>query len=391
VFSRHTQVAVLLASFSLVWSGPPAAAQELEAHQGQRLVAYKIHQEPRPVSYEEGRAIVQATLLHRAQFRDKPDCSHFVHDVYAEAGLDYDYAPTNDIFDGIGPFERVQKPQPGDVIVWRGHAGIVIDPEERSFYSSVVSGFSIHNYTSSYWTSRGAHRFYRYKINDLQSARLLAGIAYHGPSSTPVNPPVAREEPLLANSSRENYAAEIDPSALEIAAGSESVRAGYRAADLLPVSSSRKPSKEEIGLAVTEFVESNAQELSQAAALNGPLEIIDGFEVAKIETQGDFGWVEVKVKKIAFFVDGKMRPAHSVEKIRLSLARQEKGWVVMDTANRTYVLRPAAVKVISSRLALLARASAGAQQLKPLTQALGMLLANDQAEADRRLGKGLTW
>lgn len=383
MFSRHTHVAVLLALFNLVWACAPAAAQDVEVRQGQRLIAYKIRQGPRPVTYEEGQAIAQATLLHRAQFRDKPDCSHFVHDVYAEAGLDYDYAPTNYIFDGVGPFQRVQKPQPGDVIVWRGHAGIVIDPEEHSFYSSVVSGFSIHNYTSSYWMARGAHRFYRYRINDLQSTRLLTSVAYHGPPLTLTNQPIAHEELLFTNSkgSRENYVPKIDPSTLEraVGAGSDSVLGENKAADLAPISSSRKPGKEEMVLAVTEFTESNAQELLQAAALNGPIEIIDGFEVARIETQGNSGWVEVKVKKIAFFADGKMKPAHSVEKIRFSLERQAKGWVVSDTVNRTYVLRQAAVKVIASRLALLARSSAGAQQLKPLTQALDMLLANDHS------------
>ncbi len=375
MFSRLTQIAVLLTLFHVVWACAPAAAQDIEAHQRQRLVTYKIHQGPRPVTYEEGEAIVQATMLHRARFRDKPDCSHFVHDVYAEAGLDYDYAPTNYIFDGIVPFQRVQKPQPG-------HTGIVIDPEEHSFYSSVVSGFSIHNYTSSYWTARGAHRFFRYKINDVQSARLLTSVAYHGPSLALANLPVAHEV-LLTNSKggRENYVAETGPSTpeIKIGAASDSVLGENRAADLVPVSSSRKPGKQEIDLAVTEFTDSNAQELLQAAALNGPIEIIDGFEVAKIETQGDAGWVEVKVKKIAFFADGKMRPAHSVEKLRLSLARQAKGWVVLDTANRTYVLRPAAVKLITSRLEVLSRTSASAEQLKPLTQALRMLLANDHS------------
>jgi NlpC/P60 family len=383
VFSRHTRVAVLLALFNLVWTCAPATAQEIETHQGQKLVTFKTHQGPRPVTYEEGEAIVQATLLHRAQFRGKPDCSHFVHDVYTEAGLDYDYAPTNYIFDGIGPFQRVQKPQPGDVIVWRGHTGIVIDPEEHSFYSSVISGFSIHNDNSSYWTRRGAHRFYRYKINDLQSARLLTSVTYHGTSLALANSPAAHEELLFANGkeNRESYVAELDPSTpqMGIGAGSDSVLVESRPADLVPISSGRKPGKEEIGLAVTEFTESNAQELLQAAALNGPIEIIDYFEVARIETQDSSGSVEVKIKKIAFFADGKMRPAHSVEKIRLSLVRQAKGWVVLDTANRTYVLRQEAVRVIASRLALLARASAGAQQLKPLTQALGMLLANDHS------------
>lgn len=372
MFSRYTQVAIMLALFNIIWACAAAAAQDIDAHQGQRLV-----------TYEEGQAIVQATLLHRAQFRDKPDCSHFVHDVYAEAGLDYDYAPTRDIFEGRGPFQRVQKPQPGDVVVWRGHAGIVIDPADHSFYSSVVSGFSIHNYTSLYWVSRGPRRFYRYKINDLQSARLLTIVAYHGPSLAPVDQPVAHDQPLFTNSegSRENYGPAVGQSGLEseIGAASDSVPGENRTADLIPTPSSRKPGKEEVRLAVTEFSESNAQELLQTSALNGPIEIIDCFEVAKIETQGNSGWVEVKAKKIAYFADGKMRPAHSVEKIRLSLSWQATGWVVLDTSNRTYVLRHAAVNLIASRIAVLARASAGAQQLRPLAQALGMLLAGDHS------------
>ena len=52
----------------------------------------------RVVSREEGTAIAQLTLQHWPQVRDKPDCSHLVHDVYAEAGLDYDFASSNEIF-----------------------------------------------------------------------------------------------------------------------------------------------------------------------------------------------------------------------------------------------------------------------------------------------------
>ena len=51
--------------------------------------------------------------------------------------------------------------------------GIVIDPDDESFYSSVISGISVSNFSSSYWESRGPRRFYRYKITEAQAARLL--------------------------------------------------------------------------------------------------------------------------------------------------------------------------------------------------------------------------
>lgn len=395
---------MILALF-LACAFTPAKAQDIETHH-------------RLVTSEEGRAIVQATLLHRAQLSDKPDCSHFVHDVYADAGLDYDYAIANDIFEGIDAFRRVQKPQPGDVIVWRGHAGIVIDPQDHSFYSSVVSGFSIHSYASGYWTGRGPHRFYRYKINDLQSAYLLSGLVYQRSVAAHAEQPAAHKQVLVASrgttnnaipdadpnittrgsrkkavpgadtsvtngETRKNLASEAGPKASESEAGvlSESVPGGNVSARAVSIPSNHQPAKEkeEVRLAVTEFAAANAQELSQAAALNGPIEIIDGFEIAKIERQGNSGWVDVNVKKIAYFADGRMRPANNVEQIRLNLRREAGRWVVVDTANRTYVLRHAAVQLITNRIAALAGTSAGARQLKPLKQALAMLHAQDHS------------
>jgi hypothetical protein len=44
--------------------------------------------------------------------------------------------------------------------------GIVIDPREHSFYSSVLSGFAIENYESNYWLRKnGNPRFYRFVVN----------------------------------------------------------------------------------------------------------------------------------------------------------------------------------------------------------------------------------
>src|SRR5215467_15689948 len=69
--------------------------------------------ETRMVSPEEGEAIAQTAWELRRGLLPKPDCSHFVHAIYARAGLAYDYAQAADLFDGIAAFRRVKKPQPG--------------------------------------------------------------------------------------------------------------------------------------------------------------------------------------------------------------------------------------------------------------------------------------
>ena len=59
-------------------------------------------------------------------------------------------------------FERVTNPQPGDLAVWRGHTGIVVNPAQHSFFSLMTSGIGIASYDSSYWKKKGRPRFFRY-------------------------------------------------------------------------------------------------------------------------------------------------------------------------------------------------------------------------------------
>src|SRR5262245_45187111 len=91
--------------------------------------------EGRLVSVAEGITILNAAREHRRQTRSQPDCSHLVQEVYATAGLEYPLASSKELYQGVESFERVGKPQPGDLIVWLGHVGLVVDPEKRTFYS----------------------------------------------------------------------------------------------------------------------------------------------------------------------------------------------------------------------------------------------------------------
>lgn len=90
------------------------------------------------------------------------DCSHFVQYLYEQAGLYYGYAPSRMLYDGMEGFKRVAHPKPGDLIVWRGHVGVVVDPEETTFLSALRSGVKISSYQSHYWQRRGKPRFLRY-------------------------------------------------------------------------------------------------------------------------------------------------------------------------------------------------------------------------------------
>lgn len=124
----------------------------------------------------QGQALVDLALRHEREFHPKPDCSHLVHKIYSLAGLNYEYAGSRDIYYGAEGFDRVFIPQPGDLIVWLGHVGIVVAPDEQTFFSSVRSGIVTESWTADYWQERGRPRFYRYRISPATDQVLLAAL-----------------------------------------------------------------------------------------------------------------------------------------------------------------------------------------------------------------------
>jgi NlpC/P60 family len=112
--------------------------------------------EPQPDSKDL--LLLLGTQIHETEM----DCSHFVQYLYESVGLYYGYAPSRILYDGMEGFRRVRHPEPGDLIVWRGHVGIVVDPEEATFLSALRSGVKTASYQSSYWKRRGRPHFLRY-------------------------------------------------------------------------------------------------------------------------------------------------------------------------------------------------------------------------------------
>jgi hypothetical protein len=114
------------------------------------------------LNQEDRWSLMAAALDARVRESSEPDCSHLVHAIYESAGFPYAYAPSSDLYAGVDGFQRVKLPESGDLIVWRGHAGIVIKPSKHIFFSFMSSGPGIDDYQAPYWKSRGRPRFYRY-------------------------------------------------------------------------------------------------------------------------------------------------------------------------------------------------------------------------------------
>lgn len=119
-----------------------------------------------PLTVDDGLGVISAALDPRVRRHAGQDCSHLVHAIYERAGFSYMYATSNDLYDGVEHFQRVDYPQAGDLIVWRGHAGIVVRPSRHIFFSFRSAGPGIDDYESKYWRGRGRARFYRYVKTD---------------------------------------------------------------------------------------------------------------------------------------------------------------------------------------------------------------------------------
>ena len=139
-----------------------SAQQEIGGYKNLNAIAARENARQAPtLSPDDGLLIIAAALDSRIHLT-KSDCSHLVHAIYVRAGFPYSYVRSSDLYVGTDEFQRVTRPQPGDVVVWRGHVGIVVNPAQHIFFSAMRAGAGIDDYDAPYWTRRGQVRFYRY-------------------------------------------------------------------------------------------------------------------------------------------------------------------------------------------------------------------------------------
>lgn len=128
------------------------------------LTAEHTQDEGSDLTLDDRLSVIAAALDARVRSRSERDCSHLVHAIYEQAGFPYVYAPSSDLYRGTDGFQRIQTPEPGDLVVWRGHVGIVVKPSQHLFFSFLRSGPGIDDWEAAYWKKRGRARFYRYNI-----------------------------------------------------------------------------------------------------------------------------------------------------------------------------------------------------------------------------------
>ncbi len=161
-FRCGERVRLLLALCAVIPSASSAqqnSESSVENHRTTRESAEAIA--PWLLNADDGLAIIGAALESR-HTDSNADCSNLVHAIYERAGFTYAYANSPELYGGIKEFRQVIRPQPGDLVVWLGHVGIVISPVQHSFFSAMRSGRGVEFYDSPYWEARGQPRFFRY-------------------------------------------------------------------------------------------------------------------------------------------------------------------------------------------------------------------------------------
>ena len=321
----------------------------------------------RLLNADEGLTLVNTAWEQREQARHKPDCSHLVHQIYEVSGFPYPYASSFDLYDGIDNFRRVSAPHPGDLVAWRGHVGIVIDAVEHTFYSSVRSGLRTEQYDGPYWRAQGRPRFYRYVL--LGSAELTATNA-----SAPSDNSKAQTKALTVPVHREiadapRLGTDL-PTKPESATTSPSPTSPLNRPFALPssimvVAAANRPTKEEVGEAISELNSAAGNMLRRWPPADSERIVLvyNQLSVERLELKRDRGWVRVEVEERLSIGGERFEGKRRREKVRWELHRTPQGWQLLALANRAYVPRDVAVRVLAGQLAFLTQNEAASDDL----------------------------
>jgi hypothetical protein len=367
-------------------------------------VAVPVHESdsrPRLLTVEQGRSIVDVAWQQDTPESGMRDCSHAVHQIYANAGFEYPYASSFEIYAGNENFERVKNPHAGDLIAWPGHVGIVVDPLQHSFYSLVRTGMESQDYESAYWRSRGRPRFYRYKVESrgLVTAGNSAGASRdsNGPTRRVEETAVGERTTVENRSSNrppttasEKSAAIYGPPAPLEKPGSKNAEAAFEIpASVIVTAGNKPPTREEVAEGISELsdVLGSALRTDNPVKNQRPVVIVEQFNVERVDVKHDHGWARLVVDSKVFIRGGATQVKPRREKIRWELRRTESGWEAVTPTDRTYVAHDVAVKNLAADLARLAESDAAAKHeqavLRLESQLAGLLNALLENKQDR--------
>ena len=335
---------------------------------------------PRPIARTEGRKILDTIPMVDAESESETDCSHLVHDVYEQAGFPYDYVSSRELYIGSTNFTGVRAPQAGDLVVWRGHVGIVIDPKKQSFFSSVRSGPDTQFYDSPYWRSRGIARFFRYITEKpLRSGRTLEATRHADQQplqaasrSSENRPPSRPPKPALAPASNSAPAAETSSSATV-----ETPR------EIVLQVAGKNPSPDEVVAAFVEMNQDSGESLRTRSlnSLGKPIIVYREVRFSAMQIKGKRGTALVRIESLGAQTDSQLRWKEQ----SLEFERTKRGWVMSPIQEAAYVKREVALQVLSARLAELAQNTDTTpeqeRELKQIIRFLNLLVTDDSNAA----------
>jgi len=327
----------------------------------------------RALTRSEGLAILDVALdsRHHAEFAF--DCSHFVHGIYERAGLPYEYASSSELYVGIDEFRRVANPQPGDLAVWRGHAGIVVNPVQHSFFSVLRSGPGLASYDSPYWERRGRPHFFRYVKSVPWGAR-----------STPIRN--ASWKPTVLGNTEPRESDVDDP-------GSKKTGSSARLAEdhiantetpRVVILNFVRNKPDQVKVAFLQACSDSEEKLRGRDLFTSAqsLVVFGDFEVKKVHITGNQGWIDVQIDELVSLAGAKVEVRERSERQRWTLRRDEnKSWMLTPSRNAIYLPQHTAEGILAHRLAELTedtsdntpRSTSGTQEKAELARVLDVL------------------
>ena len=309
------------------------------------------------VTPRQGEAIVAAAWTRERRGGPSPDCSHLVHEVYAIAGLRYPYTDSFDLYAGSENFARVTRPQPGDLVVWRGHVGIVINPTEHSFYSSLRSGLGTDSYDAPYWKARGPARFYRF-VRRVHTRVTLA----QQRAQTATEPVKAISSPDEDSLERPSTFAEAnEPKSKRATAAEESYDPPSNdgsveiPSSILVATARDSPTHEDIAEAISELNNASASILRDHdfARFARKVVIYDQLAVEHVDVKGQHGTARIRIDSRIALTGQRIERDLRHEDVRWRLLRTAQGWEVLAQSDSVFVPRDVAVHQLATRLAFL--------------------------------------
>jgi NlpC/P60 family len=313
----------------------------------------------RTLTRREGLAILDVALDSRDHAEFAFDCSHFVHGTYERAGLPYEYASSSDLYAGIDEFRRVANPQPGDLAVWRGHAGIVVDPVQYSFFSVLSSGPGLASYDSPYWKQRGRPHFFRY-----------VKLVPRGARSTSIR--TASWKPTVLGNTEPHEMAADEPV--------PDIQETPRVVVLNLVR--HKP--DQVTAAFLQACNDSEEMLRGRDLFKSAqsLVVFGDFEIKKVHITGNQGWIEVQIDELVSLTGSKVEVRKRSERQRWTLRRDDnKSWGLTPSRDAIYLPQHTAERILAHRLAQLtedtpdntSRNTSGTQEKAELARLLDVL------------------